>query len=344
KATVYRVDPEHDLALLKLDAMPAGMTQVPFFKLAQSVNDSEDCFVVGSQFNGPAWWLRATNISQRFDFPDDLSQVAAGVDTQAAMIDRSDVTVLVSDARVSPGDSGGPLLNAKGELVGLTFATSANSSAGSVGWHIALRHLKAFLATMPSQPEGVPFDLWTAGLPHASMLEPQLADADGQGRTNSLVWRFATAGENGQEVAAATVAFIDLGQHNHDDSGAQGALQHIPHGVWGVRGQGAFEFDVCIVRRADGVAAVAYTDASKNVTEIRIGHGDRNVAEIIWRRGEKGTWTATPGGKTPLIDAGSYNGDQLHRLQGTTGGGQQRQKQMDDTAPRKGRNSLESTP
>lgn len=352
-ATVYRVDPEHDLALLKLDTTPAGMTQVPFFKLATSFSDTEDCFVVGSQFNGPAWWVRGTNISQRFDFPDDLSQVAAGVDTQAAMIDRSDMTVLVSDARVSPGDSGGPLLNAKGELIGLTFATSANSSAGSVGWHIALKHLRAFLTTMPTQPEGVPFDLWTAGLPHASMLEPQLADADGDGRVDSLVWRFATAGENGQEVAAATVVFIDLDEQDHADSGPQGARQHIPQGLWGVKREGNFTFDVCIVRRADGVAAVAYTDASKNVNEIRIGHGDRNVAQIIWRRGANGAWTATPGGQTPLIDPGSFNREQLRRLQATTGGGQQRQQSMneggprqspDDNGPRKGRNSLESTP
>ena len=59
KATVYRVDPVHDLALLKLQVLPGGIAQMPYFKLAREIQDGENCFVIGSQGNGPAWWVRS---------------------------------------------------------------------------------------------------------------------------------------------------------------------------------------------------------------------------------------------------------------------------------------------
>src|SRR5262249_46345215 len=120
KATLYRADPVHDLALLKLDVLPAGTKEVPFFRLASAVRDREDCFVIGSAFNSFAWWVRSGNVSQQFDFPEDLSQVAAGASGSSTLVDRSRATVIVTDTRISPGDSGGPLLNSKGELIGLT--------------------------------------------------------------------------------------------------------------------------------------------------------------------------------------------------------------------------------
>ena len=76
RARLYRADPVHDLALLKLESPPAP---VAFFKLADKVDEGQDCVVIGSQGNGPAWWVRASIVSQVFDFPADLSQVAAGV-------------------------------------------------------------------------------------------------------------------------------------------------------------------------------------------------------------------------------------------------------------------------
>lgn len=301
KATVYRVDPTHDLALLKLQTLPAGLTKVPYFKFGQTVEDGENCFVIGSQDNGPAWWVRSGNVSQEFDFPEDLSQFAAGAASPGANIDRDRATVVVTDTRIAPGDSGGPLLNSSGELIGLTFATSANESAGSVGWHIALKHLQAFTASFPTQPEGVPFDPWTAGLPEASVLEPQLSDANHDGRIDSLIYHYATSegGEGSAPQAVAMTDFIDFTQSARSDD----PLNLVPKGLWGMETRGHFRFDIFLTVRADGTTAVGYTNRDGIVDEIRISSSQQENASVIWRRNPSGQWHAeTPPAATPLFD------------------------------------------
>jgi hypothetical protein len=301
KATVYRVDPTHDLALLKLQTLPAGLAKVPYFKFGQSVEDGESCFVIGSQDNGPAWWVRSGNVSQEFDFPEDLSQFAAGAASPGANIDRDRATVGVTDTRIAPGDSGGPLLNSSGQLIGLTFATSANASAGSVGWHIALKHLQVFTASLPAQPEGVPFDPWTAGLPEASVLEPELSDANHDGRIDSLIYRYASS-EGGEGSAAKPVAmtdYIDFTQSARSDD----PLNLVPKGLWGMENRGHFRFDIFLTVRADGTTAVGYTNRDGIVDEIRISSSQRENSNVIWRRNASGQWHAeTPSTPTALFD------------------------------------------
>jgi S1-C subfamily serine protease len=190
KATLYRADAVRDLALLKLDTMPPDR-KVPYFVIGDEFRDGGDCYVIGSHHNGPAWWIRGGMISQQFEFPEGLSQFAADATGPDTDISRTRASVVVTDARVSSGDSGGPLLNDQGALIGVTFATAANQTSGSVGWHIALPHVREFVANLPDEPEGVPFDAWTAGLPGGSILQPDLADGDRDGRVDSLRYRYA---------------------------------------------------------------------------------------------------------------------------------------------------------
>lgn len=314
KSTVYQVDPVHDLALLKLQALPAGIAQMPYFKLAREIQDGENCFVIGSQGNGPAWWVRSGNVSQQFDFPEDLSQFAAGMATSRAAVDRDHVTVIVTDTSISPGDSGGPLLNSNGELIGLTFATPANTSGGSVGWHIALPHLRAFVANLPGQPEGVPFDAWTAGLPEAVMLEPGVLDGDHDGRADSLLYRYASpAPANGDQSPRpiALTAFVDLnGRSPHGDE----ALDRLPFGLWGMETQGHFRFDVFVTARADHVLAVGYPGGKGIVDEIRVGTS-QDGAKAVWRREADQKWhVSAPSSGTPLLDPAHFNSNQTTRL------------------------------
>ncbi len=320
-ATLYRADPTRDLALLKLDALPAGVTELPFFPLGSQVEDGEDCFVIGSQHNGPAWWVRSGTVSLQFDFPDDLSQVAAGVASSGASLERNRVSVVVSDARVSPGDSGGPLLNPSGQLIGLTFATSANASAGSVGWHIALPHLRSFLAEMPARPEGVPFDPWTAGLPQAHPVEPELADADHDGKPDSLHYRYVVAApdESGQ-VALRPVAvtiYVDFSERavRTDDP-----LERLPFGLWGMEGRGRFRFNLFLSTRADGVTAVGYPGSDGVVDEIRIGRAGQGTATVVWQREKNGQWrSSAPTAAVPLVDPQRVGQSNLGRLQAIAG-------------------------
>lgn len=322
KAKLYRADPRHDLALLKLDSLPEDTKQMPHFELATGVSDGEKCFVIGSQHNGPAWWVRSGNVSQQFDYPGDLSQFAAGVASAKADVERTRATVIVTDAvSISGGDSGGPLLNAKGELIGLTFATSANLSAGSVGWHIGLKELREFMATLPSRPEGVPLDPWTAGLPEAVLREPQLTDADGDGRIDSLRYPYTSQAQkdspDSRPRALAQTIFVDFNQRTGRISDP---LAKVPAGLWGMEERGGFRFNLLLLIRADSVTGVGYATADGLVDEIRVGRSRQDVATVIWLRDKEEKWRATkPTTATPMLDTGRIGESNLRRLRVITG-------------------------
>lgn len=299
KATLYRADPARDLALLKLNRLPVGVEAMPHFRLAAQVSDGEDCIVIGSQGMGPAWMPRGGEVAQKFRFPDDLSEVVTGFRASGNIIDRGRMTVIASTVSVSWGDSGGPLLNSRGELIGITYASPLNASRGSIGWHVALEHLRGFISNRPSKPEGVPFDAWTAGLPHSSVLTPELGDGDGDGRMETVAWKHAEQTENeSTSKGVAFTTFVDFGQRKPRDEGV-GEL--MPSGLWGLE-QGRFRFDVFITQRTDDVAAVGYTNQAGVVDEIRIGRWVNDVATLLWTRKGKGPWQANqPSARLPLL-------------------------------------------
>jgi S1-C subfamily serine protease len=298
KATLYRADPQVDLALLKLDSLQPGLTAVPFIKMGIEPADGDECFVIGSQRNGPAWWLRSGIISQEFDYPSDLSQFAAEAASSAeSRVDRLRARIIVSDARISPGDSGGPLLNTRGELIGITSMSAPNWTKGSVGWHIALPHVSDFLMSMPAAPEGVPLDVWTAGLYNAQMLEPVLADGDGDGRIDSLLCYYLATDVDG---TAACILFMDLEQRELELKDPQ-AL--VPAGLWGSEKQGRFKFDLFVLVRADGLKAMGQAGPDGIVSEIRLAMDGSDMASLIWRRNSQGIWSAAkPAAPVPLLD------------------------------------------
>lgn len=309
KARVYRVDVAHDVALLKLEALPEGMKAVPSFKLATKVTRGEECFVIGSQVNGFAWSVRSGNVEEVVRYPDELSQVVAGAASAETAIDRTRATVIVTDTSISGGDSGGPLLNQKGELMGLTFATPNNRAGGSVGWHIALEHLRALVTAFPAQPEGVPFDAWTAGFPQAHMGTPQQADGDRNGRIDTLVIPYIegvtdSSGQTVEQVIAFNL-FIDVSQRA---APGRDIADLIPVGLWGQTDRGRFRYDLFMTARADGVLAVGYLNSAGIVDEIRVGSGEEDKVTVIWRRDQSGLWRATqPANQTPFLDPGRIN-------------------------------------
>jgi S1-C subfamily serine protease len=314
-ARVFRADAEHDLALLKLDSFPADeISPAPFVPLADAVTDNEACTVIGSEFNGPAWWPQKCTISGRFDFPEGLSAAAVGM-AAPSLAERTRVTLLVTNAQISPGDSGGPLLNSKGELIGLTLANGAKQNAGAGGWHIALRHLHAFLKSIPDQPEGVPFDLWSAGLPEATLQQPESKDSTGTGHPDILRVRYLTQSDtdaNPQQVADVNY-FDSSGRNTASTPPAADAL--IPAGLWGMGNRGSFQFELCIVRRSDGVIAVGYANEARVLAEIRIATAGNSRAEVVWKKSADGQWhpAADAAGK-PVLDMAAIHAADARRI------------------------------
>lgn len=91
-AKIEYIDPAHDVMLLRLDAK----VKVPKVRIQPKIEDGDPITVVGNTLGSMRWVVSKGIISGRERF------------------------YLLTDAALSPGNSGGPWLNDKGEVVGMT--------------------------------------------------------------------------------------------------------------------------------------------------------------------------------------------------------------------------------
>ena len=291
---LYRADPIHDLALLKLEKLPTGRKSLHYFKLGNEINVDEDCYVIGSQQKGLALWPRAGNVKRIFTYPEDQQQPSSSGTTRVHRVDRTAATVVVTDVQSWQGDPGGPLLNSQGELVGMTRALPANYSGESDVWHIALTHVRAFLEHLPDRPEGVPFDVWTMGNPQATLLTPHLLDADGDARVDTLQLPYSvTRQAQGSPPVSEPMALAVLIDFTHRSAATEADRHRVPVGLWGMGRRGDFQFDLVVGMRADGVVMTGYTNSSGELDEIRIAKGHAEQASLLWQKESDGKWRAT---------------------------------------------------
>ncbi len=101
-------DPGNDLAVLHAD-LPAASLSPAVFGDSGAVRVGEPVFAVGNPFD--------------LDFTLTTG-IVSGIDreTQRGLNGRAIRGVLQTDAAVNPGNSGGPLFNAEGEVIGITTA------------------------------------------------------------------------------------------------------------------------------------------------------------------------------------------------------------------------------
>jgi len=127
-AKLVGTDPRMDIALLKVEGKA-----FPFLVLGDS-----DTLEVGD-------WVAA--IGSPFGLPGSVSKgiVSARGREQPNLTDCDDI--IQSDVTLNPGNSGGPLLNLKGEVVGVNTAIATLSGAGhSVSFSIPINMVKPILS------------------------------------------------------------------------------------------------------------------------------------------------------------------------------------------------------
>jgi S1-C subfamily serine protease len=133
KAIRVSVDPNHDLALLQIKDVPDLQPAT----LADSTN-----LVVGQ---------RVYAIGNPFGFSGTMTRGIISAIRSVQMPSGNKIEdAIQTDASVNPGNSGGPLLNSRGEVIGITtlIATNPNSNAdqsAGIGFAIPISTAKAVL-------------------------------------------------------------------------------------------------------------------------------------------------------------------------------------------------------
>ncbi len=129
KATVIGVDKQHDLALLSITApnlQPATLADSTGLMVGQRV------YAIGNPFGLSGTMTRGIISAIR----------SIGVQSGSPIED-----AIQTDAAVNPGNSGGPLLNSRGEVIGITTLIASNGSdqSAGIGFAIPINTAKAVL-------------------------------------------------------------------------------------------------------------------------------------------------------------------------------------------------------
>ena len=166
-AVVVKDDPIRDLALVKVTDVPPKLTSVKLAKSAPQIG--EKVMAIGHAGIGFLWAAKACSIASVGERQQDSSRIA-GFDCpppdptlSADEIERykkscdarkKDITealaattqgiAIQTDCAITHGDSGGPLINAAGELVGLNQSISADMATAS--FHVHLDEISDFVA------------------------------------------------------------------------------------------------------------------------------------------------------------------------------------------------------
>jgi S1-C subfamily serine protease len=133
KATVVGVDKNHDLALLQIKDAPNLQPAT----LAESTS-----LVVGQ---------RVYAIGNPFGFSGTMTRGIISAIRSVAMPSGNKIEdAIQTDASVNPGNSGGPLLNSRGEVIGITTLIASNPNGGAdqsagIGFAIPIQTAKAVL-------------------------------------------------------------------------------------------------------------------------------------------------------------------------------------------------------
>ena len=131
KAKVVNVDNNHDLALLQINGAPDLIPAT----LADSSN-----LVVGQ---------RVYALGNPFGFSGTMTRGIISAIRSVAMPSGNKIEdAIQTDASVNPGNSGGPLLNSRGEVIGITTLIASNPNGGAdqsagIGFAIPIQTAKA---------------------------------------------------------------------------------------------------------------------------------------------------------------------------------------------------------
>jgi len=278
-AVIHYHDKAKDLALLKIVDTNQKFPYISFAK--KNAEPTDMCVAIGHPKSGLLWTIREGKIAGGgywpFDGVNSLNKrVAASAGEKVELQNQlKQVQIFLSNCGINYGDSGGPLLNADGDMIAVTFAMPTEAGTASFAYHIHLDEVKAFKdramiapATAPETP-----DAWPAG----AYLD--LFDLDGDGTPDAL-------GIANTKGGALTGLMFDLLQQNNIKT--VGDLADQPR---------KWKFNVALHFKPQMVAY--YDTHGKGGIDLVMARSGKSV-QI--RRLEKGGWAAEDSDQRPLLD------------------------------------------
>jgi S1-C subfamily serine protease len=130
KAQVVTVDKGHDLALLKIDA--PNLVPVTLAETSTGLMVGQQVYAIGNPFGLSGTMTRGIISAIRSVRGPEGNPIEDAIQT---------------DASVNPGNSGGPLLNSRGEVIGITTMIASNGAdqSSGIGFAIPINTAKAVL-------------------------------------------------------------------------------------------------------------------------------------------------------------------------------------------------------
>lgn len=129
-ATVVGSDVRNDLALIKIDS--AGLRSATLGD-SDMVTVGEDVIAIGN----PLGELRGTS----------TSGIISALNREVA-VESNTMTLLQTDAAISPGNSGGGLFNASGALIGLVNAKASSENTEGLGFAIPVNSVRGIISDL----------------------------------------------------------------------------------------------------------------------------------------------------------------------------------------------------
>lgn len=288
RAALLKTDPVRDLALLKVvGATPS--TPFPFLKLsATAPAPGQDCSILGHPSSGMLWTYRPCQVASIGSWPKDLVNLVmprlAATGAARAQMDefvaaQAGHRIMLTSAQANPGDSGGPVIDASGALIGVTFAGPGNQAEDKFTYHVHLDEARAFISSVPSRAMLLVPNPWD--LP----IRVELRDVDGDGAPDVLA---AGSGEKPE------VLLLDLDQNSPRASSSRD--------VAGLARGRRWDFEVGLDLRGAGYIAYYDTDNDGTHDAIMVTNEDSPAAQGRFTRNPAGTWSFGAVKDRPLLD------------------------------------------
>lgn len=126
-AAVIASDPSNDLALLKLSNKNLKFPSIPFGLKTVGVAQAEKIYALG--------YPKAVSMGEEVKITEGIISAKSGA--------QGDISKFQISAAVNPGNSGGPLIDEEGNVIGVIYAKS--TIAESAGYAIKASYLDTFL-------------------------------------------------------------------------------------------------------------------------------------------------------------------------------------------------------